>query len=95
MVILMPSRLSSNDSHSRRRPSRMFRSHALFALAGGLSIAASAAAQSSAPAVVPTPAFDIPRPPALPALGKDGPQVEQLTFDVAVKRALDSEPDVA
>jgi outer membrane protein TolC len=56
-----------------------------------LFLAGSAAAQPAAP-VVPTPAVDVPRPPAVPALGRDGPQVERVTFEGAVKRALDRNP---
>jgi outer membrane protein TolC len=50
--------------------------------------------RSSAPApiVLPTPAADIPRPPARPALGADGPSVERVTFDAAIRRALAQNP---
>jgi outer membrane protein TolC len=65
--------------------------HRLRALALAISFAGTASAQSAAPAV-PTPAFDVPRPPALPALGTDGPQAERMTFDAAVKRALERNP---
>jgi outer membrane protein TolC len=72
-----------------------FRRHRLRVLAPSvalaLSLAVTASAQSSAP-VVPTPAFDVPRPPAIPALGTDGPQAERMTFEAAVKRALDRNP---
>jgi outer membrane protein TolC len=85
-MIPMPSRRSSSPpSLSRRQPLVP----GVFALA--LSLAGSAAAQSGAP-VVPTPAFDVPRPPAIPALGKDGPLMERVTFDAAVRRALDRNP---
>jgi outer membrane protein len=60
-------------------------------LALAVTWATSAAAQSGA-SVVPTPEVDVPRPPAVAALGKDGPQIEQVTFNVAVKRALDRNP---
>jgi outer membrane protein TolC len=50
-----------------------------------------ASAQTAAPSVG-SPIVDVPRPPAVPALGRDGPQVEQVTFDGAVKRALDRNP---
>jgi outer membrane protein TolC len=61
------------------------------ALALALSLSRSASAQSGAPAAS-TPAFDVPRPPTLPALGTDGPVGERITFDSAVKRALDRNP---
>ena len=56
-----------------------------------LSFASSAFAQAGAPQV-PTPASDVPRPPAQPALGTDGPPLERVTFDAAVARALARNP---
>ena len=44
-----------------------------------LLLAESAGAQSGAP-VVPTPAFDVPRPPQVPALGRDGVPGERVGF---------------
>lgn len=61
-------------------------------LAVSLTTLAAPAAAQSAPPVVATPAFDVPRPPALAALGTDGPVGERLTFDAAVRRALDRNP---
>jgi outer membrane protein len=63
----------------------------LRAVACAVSMAGTAAAQSSAP-VVASPLADVPRPPLLPALGQDGPQLEKVTFNAAVKRALDRNP---
>jgi outer membrane protein TolC len=54
-----------------------------------LLVSGTAAAQS---AVVPSPTVDVPRPPAMPALGKDGTQAERVTFEASVKRALDRNP---
>jgi outer membrane protein TolC len=56
------------------------------------SLLAGVAAADTAPATVPTPAVDVPRPPAVAAVGKDGPTAEQLSFNEAVKRALDRNP---
>jgi outer membrane protein TolC len=63
-------------------------------LLGGLLVplVASAQATPARPAPAHTPVIDVPDAPAAAALGKDGPLLETLTFDVAVKRALDRNP---
>ena len=65
--------------------------HGELVLGALLLVSSTARAQGGAP-VVPSPAFDVPRPPSVCAIGKDGPQVEKVTFDAAVKRALDRNP---
>lgn len=60
---------------------------ALLALAGILLAPSRASAQPPAPNGSP-----VPETPPSPALGKDGPLAETLTFDVAVKRAMDRNP---
>ncbi len=91
----MPSRILSDVALSPlgsqlRGPGLRYRVSAL-ALAGGVSLSAGASAAPQAPTVA-SPTVDIPRPPAIAAVGKDGPQVEQITFDAAVKRALERNP---
>jgi outer membrane protein TolC len=57
-------------------------------LLGALLLCLDAAAQPG-PLGVPAPALDAPRPPAL---GSNGAPIEQVTFDAAVKLALDRNP---
>jgi outer membrane protein TolC len=61
-------------------------------LLGGVLFPLVASAQATPPRPAQPPAIDVPDAPAAAALGKDGPLLETLAFDVAVKRALDRNP---
>jgi outer membrane protein TolC len=65
----------------------------VFAVLGAV-LAPSAVSAQPAPIFAGAPATttDTPTAPESPATGEDGPVLEKLTFDVAIKRALDRNP---